>query len=161
MKKNIEKQLFHLWGTVGFIVNLSQMIEYTLANILAFDELWRELEEKDSVFVFEFNEFADKAHKWHKTLESKPLGYGIKRAKKLGYFDNKSQKRLNAMCKERNYVIHRLFKDDLTKTYLETEPKFYYERLEKLIEEMNAINEDLNKIFAEQKKNYISIIGEQ
>ena len=42
MKKKIEEQLIQLWGKVGFIVNLSQMIEYNLANILAFDELLRE-----------------------------------------------------------------------------------------------------------------------
>lgn len=154
MEKKIEKQLIQLWGKVGFIVNLSQMIEYTLANVLAFDELLREFEERDSMFVFEFNEFAYKANEWYKKLESKALGFGIHRAKKLGYFDDESQKRLSDMCKERNYVIHRLFKDDLTKKHLETDPTFYFERLEKLIEEMNAINEDLNKIFAKQKEEY-------
>lgn len=143
-----------LWGKVGFVVNLSQMIEYNLANILAFDEVLREFEEKDSMFVFEFNKFVDKANEWYKILESRTLGFGIKRAKKLGYFDNKSQKRLTAMCEERNYIIHSLFKDDLTKKYLETNPAFYYERLEKLITEMNAINEDLNKIFAKLKAEY-------
>lgn len=58
------------------------------------------------------------------------------------------------MCKERNYVIHRLFRDDLFDKHLETDPTFYYERLENLIEEMYAINEDLNKIFANQKAKY-------
>lgn len=81
MEKKIEKQLIQLWGKVGFIVNLSQMIEYTLANVLAFDELLREFEERDSMFVFEFNEFADKANEWYKKLESKALGFGIHRAK--------------------------------------------------------------------------------
>ena len=38
MDKTIEEQLVHLWGKVGFIVNLSQMVEYNLLNILAFDE---------------------------------------------------------------------------------------------------------------------------
>lgn len=154
MKKKIEEQLIQLWGKVGFIVNLSQMIEYNLANILAFDELLREFEKRDSMFVFEFNEFANKANEWYKTLESRTLGFGIKRAKELGYFDIESQKRLSDMCKERNYVIHSLFKDDLAKKHLETDPTFYFERLEKLIVEMNSINEDLSKIFAKQKEDY-------
>ena len=34
MDKKTEKQLVELWGKVGFIVNLSQMVEYNLANIL-------------------------------------------------------------------------------------------------------------------------------
>jgi hypothetical protein len=44
MDKKIEKQLVHLWGKVGFIVNLSQMVEYNLANIVAVDEILREYE---------------------------------------------------------------------------------------------------------------------
>ncbi len=36
MDKKIEKQLVDLWRKVGYIVNLSQMVEYNLANILAF-----------------------------------------------------------------------------------------------------------------------------
>ena len=58
-----KKELFHLWGKVGFIVNLSQMIEYTLANVLAFDEILREFENRDSMFVYEYNEFAERAEK--------------------------------------------------------------------------------------------------
>lgn len=154
MKNKKEKQLFDLWGKVGYIVNLSQMIEYTLANVLAFDEILREFEERDSMFVFEFNEFAQKAEKWYKSLESGTLGFGINEARECGYFDDESQKRMEDMRKERNYVIHRLFRDDLFDKHLETDPTFYYERLENLIEEMYAINEDLNKIFANQKAKY-------
>ena len=42
MKKEIKEQLIQLWGKIELIVHLSQMIEYNLANILAFDELLRE-----------------------------------------------------------------------------------------------------------------------
>ena len=55
MNKDIEEKLLRLWGKVGFIVNLSQMVEYNLANILAFDEILREFETTDSMFVFEYN----------------------------------------------------------------------------------------------------------
>ena len=51
--KNCKKQLEELWGKVGFIVNLSQMIEYNLANILAFDEILREFDNADSMYLFE------------------------------------------------------------------------------------------------------------
>ena len=47
--KNCKKQLEELWGKVGFIVNLSQMIEYNLANILAFGEILREFNNADSM----------------------------------------------------------------------------------------------------------------
>lgn len=58
-----KKELLHLWGKVGLIVNLSQMIEYTLANVLAFDEILREFEDRDSMYVYEYNEFAKRAGK--------------------------------------------------------------------------------------------------
>ena len=86
-------------------------------------------------------------------LESRTLEFGIKRAKELVYFEVESQKRLSDMCKKRNYVIYSLFKDNLAKKHLETDLTFYFERLERLIAEMNSINENLIKIFAKQKKN--------
>ena len=102
----------------------------------------------------EFNTFALEANEWYKKIDSRTLGFGIGIAKELGHFDIKTQKRLDGICKERNYVIHRLFKDDLNKKYLETNPAFYFKRLEKLIVEMNSINQDLNKIFSKQKEEY-------
>ena len=71
LPEEIQEKLTHLWGKVGFIVNLSQMIEYTIANILAFDEILREFEKTDSMFVYEFNIFAEKSNKWYKTFNEK------------------------------------------------------------------------------------------
>lgn len=53
--KAYKQHLEELWGKVGFIVNLSQMIEYNLANILAFDEILREFDNADSMYLFEYN----------------------------------------------------------------------------------------------------------
>lgn len=84
----------------------------------------------------------------------KPLGFGIKKAKDIGYFETKSQKWLEDVCAERNYVLHRLFMEDLFSKHLESDPSFYYERLKKAMEDMNIINNDLNKMFSEQKAEY-------
>lgn len=54
-----EEQLFEIWGKVGFIVHLSQMIEYTLANVLAFNDILREFDDKGSINVFEYNGFVE------------------------------------------------------------------------------------------------------
>jgi hypothetical protein len=48
---DINQNLQELWGKVGFIVHLSQMVEYNLANILSADELLREFEERDSICI--------------------------------------------------------------------------------------------------------------
>ena len=59
--KTYKQHLEELWGKVGFIVNLSQMIEYNLANILAFDEILRGFDNADSMYLFEYNIFVSKA----------------------------------------------------------------------------------------------------
>lgn len=152
--KKIKKQLFKLWGKVGFIVNLSQMIEYNLANILAFDEILREFDEVDSMYVYEFNEFAKRANKKYAELESRPFGAGIKQAEKVKFFTEDFQKELERICQERNYVVHRLFKEDLKEKMLETDPTYYFDRLENLIADMNQVNEELTEIFIIQKAEY-------
>lgn len=126
------KDLSMLYGKVGLIVNLSQMIEYTLANIFAFNDLLKEFEEKDTMLALEYNEYVVRANNWYKKLNSKTLGYVIKEAKQVN-----------------------LFKEDLLKNkYLETNPKFYFDRLEKLITDMDEINNILNEIFKLQKEKY-------
>lgn len=152
MKKEIEDKLAHLWGKVGFIVQLSQMIEYTLSNVLAFDEILREFDNRDSMCVLEYNEFAKRANDLYEKLSKKPLGAGIKKAEK--FFNTESLDRLKAVCEGRNFVIHGLFKNDLFEKHLETDPEFYYECLGNLIDEMCVINTELNDIFASQKAEY-------
>ena len=47
MSQNIPEETMKkvelLWTKVGFVVQLSQMVEYNLANILGFDEILRKL----------------------------------------------------------------------------------------------------------------------
>ena len=50
--------LFELWGKVGFIVHLSQMVEYNLANILSADELFREFKTDNTVHIIDYNNLA-------------------------------------------------------------------------------------------------------
>ena len=154
LNNNDQQQLEELWGKVGFIVNLSQMIEYNLANILAFDEILREFDNKDPIFLFEYNAFAVRANKLYDKLNKHTFGYGLKRAKEINFFTDDSLKRLHKICEERNFAIHHLFKDDLKLKYIEKNPTFYFERLENLIENMYEANEDLSRIFVLQKQAY-------
>ena len=154
MNKKIEKQLFHLWGKVGLIVNLSQMVEYNLANILAFDEILREFEITDSMFVFEYNEFVERANNWYKKLSKMTFGANFKRAKEIKFFTKESEELLSKAIDKRNYVIHTLFKDDLNNKYLETNPKHYFNELEETISLLNTINESLVEIFKQQKEEH-------
>lgn len=154
MDKKIEKQLFHLWEKVGLIVNLSQMVEYNLANILAFDEILREFEITESMFVFEYNEFVERANNWYKKLSKMTFGANFKRAKEIKFFTKESEELLSKAIDKRNYVIHTLFKDDLNNKYLETNPKHYFNELEETISLLNTINESLVEIFKQQKEEH-------
>lgn len=152
-----EEQYFTLLGKVGLVVHLSQMIEYNIANILAFDDVLRKFDESGSMMMYEFNDITREAEHWYEILEKKPLGFGLKEARERGFFTDESQKRLDEMCDERNYVVHRMFKDDLLTQNTSKNPTFYYERIENLLEEMEVIIDVLTEIFKEKQNEYNSI----
>ena len=154
MSNDIEEQLLQLWAKVGFIVNLSQMVEYNLSNILALDEILREFEKTDSMFVFEYNELVERANNWYKKLFKSTFGGNLNRAKEIKFFTNESEELLSKAIKKRNYVIHSLFKEDLKKNHLETNPKFYFDELEETISLLNDTNESLVEIFKKQKQEH-------
>lgn len=152
--KAYKQHLEELWGKVGFIVNLSQMIEYNLANILAFDEILRESDDRNFMSLLDYNTFATKADNLYNELSKRSFGHGLRQAKAANFFTDDSYKCLQKICEERNYIIHHIFKDDLKLKHIESDPNYYFERLETLIEEMYLANEDLCKIFKQQKAMY-------
>lgn len=157
LSKKVTKQLKQVWRQVGFIVNLSQMIEYTLYNILALNEILKEFESRDSMFVFEYNELVDKANKIGKFLENKSLGCIISKVKEVNYFTVEAIGLLEDVLKKRNYVTHYLFRDDLKEKQLEKNPAIFFKELEDIISLMYSVNEELNEIFNRQKEEMNSI----
>lgn len=153
-QKEIEDQYFEILGKVGFIVNLSQMIEYNVANILAFNDLLSNFNDTNEMYSFEYEKFKKQANKLYKLLSKQPMGACLKQAENVKFFTEESQNRLELICNERNWAAHQLFKEDLELKHLETDPIFYYDRLEYIIDEMSAINNDLVEIFEKQKKVY-------
>ena len=100
------KDLLELWGKVGFIVHLSQMVEYNLANILSADELLREFNERDSMCIIEYNEFAEKSNELYHTLSAKPLGVILKQAENVKFFNEDELKLLQEACKKRQASLN-------------------------------------------------------
>ena len=119
--------LFELWGKVGFIVHLSQMVEYNLANILSADELFREFKTDNTVHIIDYNNLAQKSNEMYHKLSGIPLGSILRQAKKVNFFNEDGIELLEKACKKRNYVVHNLFRDDLKLRHLETDPEFYFE----------------------------------
>ena len=150
----INQNLQELWGKVGFIVHLSQMVEYNLANILSADELLREFDTDNSIRIVDYNELAQKSNEMYHKLSGIPLGGILRQAKKVKFFNEDGIGLLEKACKKRNYVVHNLFRDDLKLRHLETDPEFYFEELENTIEILHEINEVLTKIFERQKQEF-------
>ena len=150
----INQNLQELWGKVGFIVHLSQMVEYNLANVLSANELLRGFDTDNSMRIVDYNELVQKSNKMYHKLSGIPLGSVLKQAKKVNFFNEDGLELLEKACKKRNYVVHNLFRDDLKPRHLETDPKFYFEELENTIETLHEINEVLTKIFERQKQEF-------
>lgn len=149
MKKYYYKRV---WGSIGFIVNLSQMIEYNLSNILALDEILSAFENKDSMYSFEYKKLVESAERWYEILTKKELGKLETILKRKDVFEDMVVQEIDFVREERNYFVHQIFKDDLKTREFQNNPKQYLPQLQELVGRMNDLNEILCEIFKEMKE---------
>ena len=149
MKKRYYKKV---WEMVGFVVNLSQMIEYNLANILALNEILLAFDKEDSMYEFEYAELLRKTDDWYQKLDKCELGKVLVEVKNKKIITEEFVNYLDEIKTERNYFVHNIFKEDLVTKAFQDNPKQYIPRLQELIAKMHAANDELVKIFAEMKK---------
>ena len=148
MKKRHYKKV---WGSVGFIVNLSQMIEYNLANILALNEILVAFDEEESMCEFEYAELLRKTEEWYKKLDKCELGKVLNEIKNKNIITEEFISYLDEIRIERNYFVHNFFKEDLFTKAFQNNPKQFIPRLQDLVGKMHVANEELVKIFDEMK----------
>ena len=142
---------------IGFVVNLSQMIEYNLANILALNEILVIFEKEEFMYKFEYAEFLKKTDEWYKNLDKLELGKLLKNIKLKTDFTKEFISFLDKIRAERNFFVHNFFKDDLFTKAFQNNPKQYIPRLKELIEKMQFANEELIVIF-KKMKNEVKLI---
>ena len=149
MKKRYYKKV---WEMIGFVVNISQMIEYNLANILALNEILVAFDKEDSMYELEYVELLRKTDDWYKKLDRFELGKLLENIESRTDFTKEFIDFLTDIRTERNFFVHNIFKDDLFTKAFQNNPKQYIPRLQELIAKMHAANDELVKIFAEMKK---------
>ncbi len=132
-----------VWASIGFIVNLAQMIEYNLANILANNEVLKTFDEKEYLYIFEYNDFLNKIEKWYEWLNKSEMGKQFVILKEKKIFDETFLIKIDKIRNERNYFIHTFFKEDLKTNEFQNNPKQFIFYLQELINEMYEINNAL------------------
>ena len=149
LKKHYYKKV---WGSIGFIVNLSQMIEYNLANILGLNEILSTFDEIDSMNLIDYNDLMKKTNEWYEKLTKKELGKLQGFIEEKNIFTKDFINEIDHVREKRNYFIHHIFKDDLFSKEFQNNPKQYIPRLQELVYRMNEVNNVLCKIFSMMKK---------
>ena len=149
MKKRYYKKV---WEMIGFVVNISQMVEYNLDNILALNEILVAFDKEDSMYELENVELLRKTDDWYKKLDKFELGMLLENIKSRTDFTKEFIDFLTEIRTERNFFVHNVFKRDLFTKAFQDNPKQYIPRLQELIAKMHAANDELVKIFAKMKK---------
>ena len=143
-----------IYSKIGLVVHLYQMIEYNLANIFAFNDILEGFKETDSMYLYEYNQLAQKANEWYESLNKMELGRSLEKFKGTTALGMELTSRIDKIRIRRNYYIHNFFKDDLKTQRISINPLQLMSDLEALIEEMAAVNDQLCVIFNQYKAEY-------
>jgi hypothetical protein len=134
-----------LYGRVGMIVALSQMIEYNLAEIQAYQKVLILFDKNDRVAKETFDQVQKEANAlWGRSL-LETLGQNIAQIKRANIFqdDPEQLNELETVLKERNYITHQLFKEDVVNPFIEENLASVLNRLLNDVGKMNRLNEAL------------------
>lgn len=137
-KKRLSKQLEYIFGAIGYIFYLTSLIEYNLVQIIAAEEYLKVFDQEDISFIDIITAKEDSNKTLHKlTDENKMLGKLITLLEKIPSIDIELIDKLRKVSEIRGYYAHKFYRDDLYKNYLEKNPLVYKKR----------INKDINFIF--------------
>ena len=143
-KKSYKYALNSFYSKVGLIANLSSMIEYNLILIVSEQKILLGLNNKDELYLFEYNSLVESANNRYRELSSySKLQQLIKEAIASEAINKEVGKELEKIRKERNYYIHELFIEDLRTKHLFNNPSIYFKNMDNLISKMSFINECL------------------
>ena len=151
-KKHYNRVLSDLWARIGFIIQLSQMIEYNLLNILAGHKYLYEI---DGLSIFDYEGYYNATKNSNDILKNNKISTLRKlliKVEKENIFTDEFIKLLDEAIIKRNYYVHQFFKEQLGKNILETNPSYYFKELSETITLLNYVNKELLKIDYEYRR---------
>ena len=131
-------------GQVGKIIELSQMVEYILAEMQAYVEVIANFGEGECP-IEDRKKILKTANTIYRKGVTQTLGWNISRIKELGLFEEQPEilNKLTTVLKERNYVTHQLFKDDVGTEKIQKHLSQVLSRLENDVGRMSNMNDTL------------------
>jgi len=145
-----QKETNSLHDRVGMIVDFSQKIECSLAKIQAYENVVSALNENKAQPDRQKQILVEADKIYHANL-AKTLGQNIQGIKDSGIFKENLElvDSLDEVLKERNYVVHQLFKKGAQNQCLKAHTQKVLDRLGNDVGRLNNLNEKLLKIITD------------
>lgn len=153
VKEFDEEKLEKIWGSVGFIMHLSQLIEYNIVNIIAGHKFLKDAKAQKSMNIEEYERKAIASNKiLHNLSYKKTMGTVINAAKDIQLFDEELTNKLDAIKEKRDYYAHIFFKEQLFTKDMENDPDILLDQLSQDVNDLKEVNDRLLEIDAKQRK---------
>ena len=101
-----------IYLALGEIVEVSQVIEYNLATLIKYNEYIKKFKDNHKLSKRDYDNFFEEVEVMYTELNSSTLGQIINKLKEVDIFNSSSIQKLYDLLKERNYLVHRFFKDN-------------------------------------------------
>ena len=157
-KKGLQYYQVKIWEMIGFIVNLSQMIEYNIANIVALNELLGDLNNNANNSPIDDNAVVKKSQSLYETLSTKELGRLLGESTKKRIFESDLIAKIDEVRASRNHYIHHFFKEDLFTKNFQERPRYLMPEIQKTIANMKNLNDELVGVFDHLKQEVKRIV---
>ena len=140
-----KKDLEYIWGSVGYIIHLSSMIEQNTMLLISGEEILKEFD-KDDMSAFDIVSAISESNKMFRDNSSKKkmLGKLLEQLEKYELFNgHRLIDDLRTASRIRGYYAHEFFKNDLYEKHLENDPLIYKPQLQEDVDFMHRLNEEL------------------
>ena len=153
MKRKIIKELDYVWGSVGYIIQLSCMIEQNVKMLISGEEVLKELDNIEVSLLDLIGAINESNRKLKENTENRVmLGNLVKQLSGYKLYKNSNLiEDLKKASRIRGFYAHEFFKNDLREKHLENDPLFYKTKLQEDIIFLHELNITLTSHVEEYK----------